>query len=71
MLLRIIYINQCYPYQNSNCFFCRNKYSKIHKNRRPQGVEAILIKNKSGALILLDFKCITKAIVIKTVQNWH
>ena len=43
----------------------------MHKNGRPQGVEAILIKNKFGALILLDFKLIAKAIVIKTVQNQH
>ena len=71
MLLRIIYTNQSYPYQNSNCFFCRKKVSKIHKNGRPQGVEAILIKNKFGALILLNFKLITKAIAIKTVQNQH
>ena len=52
-------------------FFCRKKNYKIHKNGRPQGVEAILIKNKFGALILLDFKLIAKAIVIKTVQNQH
>ena len=70
MLLRIIYTNQCYPIKIPTVFLQKKNY-KIHKNGRPQGVEAILIKNKLGALILLDFKLIAKAIVIKTVQNQH
>ena len=43
----------------------------VRNHKRPQLVQAILIKNKTGGIKHLDFKLYYKVPITETVWYWH
>jgi len=74
MLPKLIYRFNAIPIRNPTCLFCRNWQTdfKIHiKIQGPWMAIIISKKNKTGGLILPNFKTCHKAVVIKAVWYWH